>query len=296
MPTDERQADLELALRATGEAAAAVMKRFRTDMAVRHKAPGQPVTEADLAADRILREALTRERPDYGWLSEETRDRADRLARRRVWIVDPVDGTRSFVEGMPEFALSVGLAEEGVVVVGVVCNPAAGNLYWAIRGRGAFAADLDDGVPRAARRLGLRRARGRSRTLLASRHELADGEFDPFVERGWRVKGAGSTAHKLARLAAGEGDVFLSRGPKSEWDVCAGDLLVTEAGGSVTDLRGAAFRYNRLDPAVYGVLAAVAGLHKDVLAVIRSLPETPRMTQLDRVEQDDRTNGTTTRN
>lgn len=280
MAVDERQADLELALRASGKAAAAVMARFRTDLDVWQKGPGQPVTEADLAADRILRETLTGERPDYGWLSEETRDRADRLARKRVWIVDPVDGTRSFVEGMPEFALSVGLVEDGGVVVGVVCNPAAGSLYWAIRGRGAFAADLDDGAPRAERRLAMRRARGRTPTLLASRHEMEDGEFEPFLERGWRVKASGSTAYKLARLAAGEGDVFLSRGPKSEWDVCAGDLLVSEAGGSVTDLRGTPFRYNRLEPAVYGVLATAAGLHADVLAVIRSLPETPRMAQL----------------
>ncbi len=294
MPVDDRQADLELALRATGEAAAAVMAWFRTDLTVREKEPGQPVTAADLAADRILRETLTGERPDYGWLSEETKDRADRLARKRVWIVDPVDGTRSFVEGVPEFALSVGLAEEGVVVVGVVCNPAAGSLYWAIRGRGAFAADLDDGVPRAERRLAMRKARGGTPTMLASRHEVADGEFEPFLARGWRVKGAGSTACKLARLAAGEGDVFLSRGPKSEWDVCAGDLLVAEAGGSVTDLRGVPFRYNRLDPALYGVLATAAGLHEDVLSVLRSVPETPRMAGLQRVAREGRTDGTKT--
>jgi myo-inositol-1(or 4)-monophosphatase len=295
MTVDDRQADLELALHATGQAAATVMARFGTDLAVRQKAPGQPVTEADLAADRILRDALTGARPDYGWLSEETADRADRLARKRVWIVDPVDGTRSYVEGTPEFALSVGLAEEGVVVAGVVCNPAAGSLYWAVRGQGAYAADLDGGTPRVARRLAVRRKRRGPLTVLASRHEMADGEFEPVLKHGWRVKPSGSTAYKLARLAAGEGDVFLSRGPKSEWDVCAGDLLVAEAGGSVTDLRGRAFRYNQLDPAVYGVLATTAGLHRDVLAVIRSLPEAPRLARFGRVEQAVRTNGTTTR-
>ncbi|MEJ2215709.1 MAG: 3'(2'),5'-bisphosphate nucleotidase CysQ [Gemmatimonadota bacterium] len=294
MTADKLWADLTLALRATGQAASAVMARFRTDLDVRQKAPGQPVTEADLAADRILRETLTGERPDYGWLSEETADRPDRLARKRVWIVDPVDGTRSFVEGMPEFALSVGLAEDGVVVAGVVCNPAAGSLYWAIRGGGAYAVDLDGGTPRAARRLRVHRRRRGSPMLLASRHEMADGEFEPFVERGWRLHLSGSTAYKLARLAAGEGDVFLSRGPKSEWDVCAGDLLVTEAGGSVTDLRGRRFGYNRLDPAVYGVVATTAGLHEDVLALIRSLPEGPRLAQLDGASHENRTSGTTT--
>lgn len=294
MTADDSWADLQLALRATGRAAATVMAWFRTDLDVRHKSPGQPVTAADLAADRILWETLTGERPDYGWLSEETVDKPDRLARKRVWIVDPVDGTRSFVEGVSEFALSVALAEDGVVVAGAVCNPAAGSLYWAIRGGGAYAADLDGGTPRAVRRLRVRRRRRGPPTLLASRHEMTDGEFAPFVERGWHVRPSGSTAYKLARLAAGEGDVFLSRGPKSEWDVCAGDLLVTEAGGSVTDLRGSPFHYNRLDPAVYGVVATTTGLHEDVLALIRSLPAGPRLAQLDDATHEHRTSGTTT--
>ncbi|HKJ93390.1 MAG TPA: 3'(2'),5'-bisphosphate nucleotidase CysQ [Longimicrobiales bacterium] len=279
---DDRQADLELALRATGRAAAVVMEWFRTDLDVRHKEPGQPVTAADLTADRMLREDLAGARPDYGWLSEETADGPDRLARSRVWVVDPVDGTRSFVEGEPEFALSVGLSEDGAVVVGVVCNPAAGKLYWAVRGGGAYVAELAHGAPRNQRRLAVPVAVRRPLTLLASRHEVADGELRPFLERGWRLAPTGSTAYKLARLAAGDGDVFLSRGPKSEWDVCAGALLVQEAGGSVSDLRGEPFRYNRRDPAVYGVLATAAGLHAEVLAVVAALPETARMAQLAR--------------
>lgn len=273
-----REHDLKLALRAVWEAGMAIMCAFGAEQEVVEKAPDQPLTAADLEADRILREVLLGGRPGYGWLSEETPDRPDRLRAERVWIVDPLDGTRSYVAGRPEFAVSVALAERGEAVAGVVYNPATQEAYWAVRGGGAHAGALEsaDG-PTAATRLAVSaRATHDQAVLLASRSELAAGEFDPF-HGGWRVRPAGSTAYKLAKLAAGEGDVFLSRGPKSEWDVCAGALLVEEAGGRATDLRGEPLRYNRADPYVHGILASNGRLHEYVLGVLRTLPPAPRL-------------------
>lgn len=267
-------ADLELALAAVREAGTAIMRRFGQDHVVTEKSPGQPLTEADLDANRILHKMLAGGRPEYGWLSEESRDRPDRLERRRVWIVDPIDGTRSFIAGLPEFAISVGLAEDGRMVAGVVYNPATDEVFWGIRGEGAYARSPWDGP---ATRLTVGSAsRSDPLVLLASRSEIAAGEFDPFGG-GWTIQPTGSTAYKLARVAAGAGDVFVSRGPKSEWDVCAGELLVEEAGGRATDLDGRELRYNRADPYVYGIVAANDDLLEYVLGVLRTLPPPPRL-------------------
>ena len=131
-------AELELAILAARAAGEAVMRAFRTDAEVRYKGPEQPVTDADLAADRIIHQVLLEGRPDYGWLSEETRDSPDRLSRRRLWVVDPIDGTNSFVKGRAEFAICVGLVDGGRPVIGVVFNPATGELYHAVERGGAF--------------------------------------------------------------------------------------------------------------------------------------------------------------
>ncbi len=239
------RADLELAIRAARAAGREVMKHFRGGGEVRYKSPDQPVTEADLAADRMLRDMLLGARPEYGWLSEETADSPDRLGRERVWLVDPIDGTRSFVDGVAEFAVSVGLAVDGRAVVGVVYNPATDELYHASLGGGAFR----DGEPVrvSASPAGLPVA-------LASRSEIRRGEFHELREE-WEVRPYGSTTCKMVRVADGSAHLFLSRGPKSEWDVCAADLVVREAGGGVTDAEGRELRYNRPEPFVRGVLA-----------------------------------------
>lgn len=254
MPSTPYDADLELALRAVRAAGEAVMGAFRSGAEVRYKGPDQPVTDADLAADRLLREALQGERPEYGWLSEETADSPERLSRERVWVVDPIDGTRSYVDGRAEFSLVVGLAVRGRAVLGVVYNPATGELYHAAEGGGAFLG----GEPI--------RAGGDSgrRVLLASRSEIRRGELAAFGD--WSLHPLGSTAYKMAKVADGTGDVFLSRGPKSEWDVCGAEVVVREAGGRVADSLGGELRYNRPDPRVRGVIAARPGVYEEVRA------------------------------
>jgi myo-inositol-1(or 4)-monophosphatase len=262
--------DLQLAVTATRRAGAAVMRHFGTALDVHHKSAHQPVTIADIEADALLRDELTSARPDYGWLSEESRDSPDRLHRSRVWIVDPIDGTRSFIAARPEFSISVALVDSGSVVLGVVYNPATDELFHATRGDGTFLSRA--GALAAAVRVSQRRAGGAAgrATLLASRSEIQAGELEPFT--GYMVQRVGSTAYKLALVAAGEGDVYVSRGPKSEWDICAGVLLVTEAGGRATDARGRDPVFNRAEPRVDGVLAAGEYWHAQLLEVISTLP------------------------
>ncbi|HEV2131643.1 MAG TPA: 3'(2'),5'-bisphosphate nucleotidase CysQ [Longimicrobiaceae bacterium] len=261
-------ADLELAIAAARAAGKAVLRFFRQPHPVHYKAPDQPVTEADLLADGILKDALLRERPDYGWLSEETADSPARLSASRVWIVDPIDGTRSFVDGHPEFGISIGLVEEGVPRLGVVYNPASDELYHATAGGGAFRDQQPIRVSPAAGAAG--------GLILASRSEIRRGEFAPFAG-DWRIEPLGSTAYKMVKVADGSGDLYLSRGFKSEWDVCAAALVVVEAGGRVTDLGGSDLRFNQLDPTFRGILVGNAEFHQRMSRQIAALPPGARL-------------------
>ena len=259
MTRSDYAADLELAVRAIRAAGAAILPAFRAGQEVRFKAPDQPVTDADLAADRILHEMLLGARPEYGWLSEETRDSPARLARERVWVVDPIDGTNSFVQGIAEFAVSIGLVDRGEPVLGAVFNPVTGELYHALAGGGAFLNDAPIRVSATGERAAVR-------TLIGSRWELGRGALAHFAG-AWRVQPLGSTAYKMAKVADGTADVFVSAGPKNEWDVAGAAVIVTEAGGRVTGPTGEPFRYNQPDPAWRGVVASNGRLHDAVLAM-----------------------------
>jgi myo-inositol-1(or 4)-monophosphatase len=262
----DTRADLELAIRAAQRAAAEVLRFFRRDTPVDYKSPDQPITEADRAANRILHEMLIGERPHYGWLSEETADSAERLERERVWIVDPIDGTRSFIDGHAEYGISVALAVGHEAQLGVVLNPSTGELYHATRGGGAFL----NGEP-----IRVAAPDGEEAVLLASRSEIRRGEFDPLRQQ-WRISPLGSTAYKMVKVADGTGSAYLSRGPKSEWDVCAAALIVREAGGTVTDLKGMQHRFNQPSPFLQGVLAAETTAHEKLLRHVATLPAVER--------------------
>ena len=264
------------AVEVTQRAAVPVLSMFRQDPRVWTKdsdgvrtladagagAIKNPVTEADLAADQLLREGLLTLYPGSGWLSEETADTDDRLGREAVWIVDPIDGTREYVEGVPDFALSIALSVGGEPALAVLLNPARDDLFTAIRGEGA-------------RRNGQRisatvRSEVDGATLLASRTETKRGEFEPFKAR-MGVREVGSTAYKLALVAAGEGDAYFTRKPRNEWDVAAGILLCREAGCRVTDLGGEDHTFNRPDPLCRGVVVAASGIHAEILRMIHAV-------------------------
>ena len=275
--------DLELVVRAVRRAGMAVLPAFRMARdsgqaaGLRLKAADQPVTDADLLADRILRETLLAARPGYGWLSEETADSPERLAREAVWVVDPIDGTNSFVEGIGDWVVCAGLAVGGVPAVAAVFNPVRNELYHAARGLGAYVdRSPEPGLlyrgPVPLRVTSTAEESGEAApVLLASRAEIARGEFDPLRD-AWRVEPLGSTAYRMVRVAEGAGSATFSRGPKNEWDLCAAALVLSEAGGRATDAHGAELRFNRPDPRIQGIAATNGALHDTVLARIAALP------------------------
>ncbi len=238
---------------------------------VEQKGEAGPVTEADRAADDLLKKELLALEP-CGWLSEETTDDPSRLDLRRLWVVDPLDGTKEFVKGIPEYTVAIALVDNGAPMLGVVHNPVTGEMYWAERGRGAFKR-VESGADEE-----LSAVEGNG--LLASRSEVKRGEFEPF-EAGWDVRIIGSTEYKLALVAAGAGAVFFSRGPKHEWDVCAGAILVDEAGGKATDLFGDPLRFNQPFPKTKGILCGAPEAYRRALAELKEIGASDRMAEMD---------------
>jgi len=174
-------------------------------------------------------------------------------------VVDPLDGTKEFIQHIPEFCICIALVEDGRPVVAVEYNPAADRLYAAVRGQGTTV----NGAPAQVSRT----ARVPDALVLASRSEDQRGEWDVF--KGCvRVKLTGSVAYKLAELATGAADATFTLTPKNEWDLCAGSLLVEEAGGRVTDLEGAALRFNQAKTLRPGMIASNGVLHAGLLALI----------------------------
>ncbi len=228
----------------------------------RSKSDDSPVTRADREADVLLKGELLGLAP-VAWLSEETADSEARLAHDRLWVVDPLDGTKEFMKGLPEYSVAIALVEDGQPILGVVHNPATGDTFSAGRDLGAF---------RNGERISVREGK----ELLASRSETAKGEFIPF-EESWNVKAVGSIQLKLALVAAGEAAATFSRGPKHEWDVCAGALIVSEAGGLATDVFGGPLQYNQSFPKVRGILAGAASAHARALAQISAIGASDRM-------------------
>jgi myo-inositol-1(or 4)-monophosphatase len=211
---------------------------------------GDPVTAADHAADLVLREILPQ--PGEGWLSEESVDDPARLGCERVWIVDPIDGTREFIEGIPEWCISIGLLEHEVPVAGGIFNPDTDELVL-----GA----LESGVTHNGAPAKVREVRSGERpTVLASRSEIKRGEWDGLEREGVVVRPCGSVAYKLSLVAAGLADATWTVVPKSEWDVAAGCALVRAAGGVVTLADGAEPRFNKPKPIFPNFVAGAAAL------------------------------------
>lgn len=216
------------------------------------KADQSPVTSADLAVNQILHDRLSAAFPEDGWLSEETADNAARLSRKRVWIVDPIDGTRSFVRGLPEFCLSVALVENGVPSVAAIFNPATGEFFSAIRGRGVRVERLMDTDQPAF-------TSQERPVALVNPWELRVGRLDG-LQTHLHCRPIGSIAYALALVAAGQADAVVTLAGGNEWDVAAGVLLVEESGGRATTAAGHPVTFNRADPRLPGTLAIGSNL------------------------------------
>lgn len=240
-------ADLAAAVgRIANEAGRYALARWRTDFRRWEKAPGDPVSEVDMAVDALLRERLSALLPDAGWLSEETADDPARLGCERVWVVDPIDGTRDYIRGRTGWCVSVALVEHGRPVIGALDAPARGEVWRAQVGAGA----TRDGVPlRASSRRELGGARMPIDTLPRADRDLV------------AVAKPNSIALRIAMVAADEADLVATSRWGAEWDIAAAALIAAEAGAVVTDGLGEPLAFNKREPRVFGVLAAGAGVH-----------------------------------
>ena len=281
--------DLERIAAALAEARRALAAFTPGEVEARTKQGDDPVTAADTLVDTILKRLLPR--PGEGWLSEETQDDGARLACRRVWVVDPLDGTREFVQGLPEWSVSVALVEDGTPVAGGICNPATGETFLGAQGHGvtlngapvrvsarptliAPAGAAGDSLASAGAGLAAGRTAttGTAATILASRTEVHRGQWAHWdaVPGGapFHIIPMGSVAYKLARVAAGLADATWTLVPKHEWDVAAGIALIHAAGGRTQAGTPEEERFNRPHPLLSRLIAAPPQLMPEITALL----------------------------
>jgi myo-inositol-1(or 4)-monophosphatase len=221
---------------------------------VQTKKDRSPVTTADLEVNRILREMKETHFPDDGWLSEESPDDAARLEKARVWIVDPIDGTKAYVNKLPEYCISVGLIEAGTPVLGAIFNPSTDELFTAV---------LGDGLRLNGRPVTPAPLLGERSEIMVSPWEYRRGRWAD-LDGGVQCRPMLSIAHALALVAAGRVQATLTIEPENEWDLAAGVLLVQESGGTVADAEGRPFTFNQAAPRFRGVIAVAATAGPDL--------------------------------
>jgi myo-inositol-1(or 4)-monophosphatase len=261
---NSKYSDILVRIEAALEAARVVFARFTPGaIETEYKIGHDPVTEADRAVDAVMKQNLLRE--GEGWLSEESADDMSRLSKSRVWVVDPLDGTREFVQGIPEFCVSIGFVEDGRPVAGGICNPATNETIVGAIDAGV----LYNGKPaKPSQRTALKGS-----LILASRSEVKRGEWQQFLSDDYLIRPMGSVAYKLGLVAAGLADITFTLTPKNEWDVAAGAALVASSGAFVATLDNTPLQCNRKDPLLTGLLACGPFLREELLAAV--LPHIP---------------------
>lgn len=248
--------DLDRAIEAVRKAGELALKRFRTGVKSWRKADGTPVSDADLEVDGLLRELLVNAPPHYGWHSEESQPQST-LTNERFWLVDPIDGTMAFLGGNESWCISLALIEKGRPILGIIHAPAQRTIYSAVRGGGAKL----NGVPiSVSSRQMLEGAR-----LIVNPSALNPQRWQnplPAIER----LTVPSLALRLAHVAQGSCDGTLALSYKHDWDLAAGDILVSEAQGIISDLDGGALHYDRGYPKRLGFVGANPVIHAAILA------------------------------
>jgi myo-inositol-1(or 4)-monophosphatase len=259
--TDPTQ-DLELITQAAFEAGALALKLRREGLETAYKEGDSPVTNADLATDALIKQVLTSARPDYGWLSEETADDQVRRSRRRLFVVDPIDGTRAFIKNRPWWGVSVAVVEDDKPIAGVVFAPDVDETYQAIAGRGAT---LNDQPIQAS-----------DRDVVEGCGMVGDARM--FAHPAWptpwpemRIEARNSTAYRMCIIAAGAFDATLALVAKFDWDLAAADLIAREAGAFVGDHLGRPFVYNGVKPAQPSLVCAAPRLAPLILERVRHI-------------------------
>jgi myo-inositol-1(or 4)-monophosphatase len=244
---------------AVREAGALALRSFKVPVKSWFKSGNSPVSEADIAVDVLLRERLDAAGLDCAWLSEETEDDPARLAARHVWIVDPIDGTRAFLAGLPDWSISVALAEAGRPILAALFAPVAGELYLASAGGGVTCNDRPITASAGASLSGARVAGPR-------RYIEGLSAIEPTVVAAPKVH---SLALRLAWVAQGRLDVAFTGTNSHDWDLAAADLLVHEAHGALTTLAGDVLTYNRPTPMHDALFAAGRSRHQTLSELMR---------------------------
>ncbi|MCP3472932.1 3'(2'),5'-bisphosphate nucleotidase CysQ [Bradyrhizobium sp. CCGUVB1N3] len=235
---------------------------FRTELKKWIKGASSPVSEADIAVNDLLEARLRGATPDYGWLSEESADDETRLERRRAWVVDPIDGTRNYLNGHDDWCVSVALVENASPVLAAVFAPTTGEFFFAARGQGTTLNDVPVRATEGAE-LDFSRVAGPKPLVERLKPSLGEITLHPRI---------GSLALRLCRVAHGELDAAFAGGNSHDWDLAAADLIVQEAGGRMSDLSGDPLLYNRREVAHGVLVAAGRDRHANIVAHFRKRP------------------------
>ncbi|WP_243450906.1 3'(2'),5'-bisphosphate nucleotidase CysQ [Sphingosinicella sp. CPCC 101087] len=246
--------ELDEVARIAAEAGRIAAGRCGTDYATWEKVPGHPVCDVDLEVDAFLRERLGALDPEAGWLSEETLDLSDRIERRRLWVIDPIDGTRDYLRGRPGWCVSVALVEDRVPVLGVLSAPLRDELWTASRGQGSW-------------RNGEKLRVSPRQTLAGARvpaDQLPEADRDLVA-----VERPNSIALRIALVGSGEADLVATLRWGFEWDIAAAALIAEEAGATVTGVLGQPLAFNTASGEAFGVLASTPGIHQAAVERLR---------------------------
>ena len=269
--------ELQLALSLARKAGATIMGFYNGPLHIEQKKGAddrEPVTQADTVANEIIVQGLARAFPDDGILAEESVDTSRRLRKDRVWMVDPLDGTNGFIDGNGDFAVQIGLAEQGECVLGVVYQPVSGTMYYAMRGGGAWI-EAPNSAPRKAR---VSASSDINRMTLAASRSHRSPRMDQVVKALGVTKEIrrGSVGVKVGLIIEQQCDLYVHLSPRTkQWDTCAPEIILNEAGGRLTDLFGGPLRYNDADVQNRnGLVASNGPAHEQILTKLSPLLRT----------------------
>ena len=243
------------------EAGKRVLEIAQNGFDIKIKPDHSQVTTADLEVDQFLKERLLTAYPEDGWLSEETPDDRQRLKKNRVWILDPIDGTRNFISKIPYYAISIALVEKHESVMGVIYNPATNEMFSAVKDAGAY---LNDNL------IHVRNTPTESLACLANVSNSQRAKLQ-VIEPGIEFQGFGSIAYALALQASGQVDATINPGNQNEWDIAAGALLVQEAGGIIRDRLWQPIRFNQSSTMAPGIIATRSDKTSTIQKILKAL-------------------------
>lgn len=266
----ELEKELATARELACRAGATILEHYAEKTAVQWKGTHDPVTAADRAASALLVGELKRRFPADGILSEEEPDDLSRLGKARVWIIDPLDGTQEFIARRAEFAVMIGLAVEGVARLGVIYQPSTEKLYYAASGTGAFL--VERGVSRPLH-VAAETNPARMCMALSRSHNSPQVDFIRTRLGISKTVRSGSIGLKVGLICTGRAHLYLHTGRRTfQWDTCAPEALLHEAGGQMTDLSGDPLCYNTFEPRnLHGIIASNGAMHAEIVSVVTTV-------------------------